>query len=51
MVNYDDGRIAYLWIDIPMEAGDTRAISLIARAQQDQGSLPEGTITGIRRVR
>lgn len=51
MVNYDDGRTAYLWIDSSMEAGDTRAVGLIARAQQEQGSLPEGTITGIRRVR
>lgn len=51
MVNYDDGRTAYLWIDNPVEASDTRAIGLIARAQQEQGSLPDGTITSIRRVR
>ncbi|QRM34139.1 hypothetical protein [Microvirga sp. VF16] len=51
MVNYDDGRTAYLWVDNPAEAGDTRAIGLIARAQQEQGALPEGTITSIRRVR
>ena len=50
-VNYDDARTAYLWIDNPAEAGDTRAIGLMARAQQEQGSLPEGTITSIRRVR
>jgi hypothetical protein len=51
MVNYDDGRTAYLWVDNPAEAGDTRTIGLIARAQQEQGSLPEGSITSIRRVR
>jgi hypothetical protein len=49
MVNYDDGRTAYLWIDNPAEAGAPRAIGLIARAQQEQGSLLEGT--SIRRVR
>ena len=51
MVNYDDGRTAYLWIDDPAKANDTWAIGVIAQAQQEQGSLPEGTITSIRRVR
>ncbi|HZH10017.1 MAG TPA: hypothetical protein VEZ24_06600 [Microvirga sp.] len=51
VVNYDDGRTAYLWIDNPVEARDTRTVGLIARSQQEQGSLPEGTITSIRRVR
>jgi len=51
MVNYDDGRTAYLWIDDPVKASDTWAIGVIAQAQQEQGSLPEGTITSIRRVR
>ena len=51
VVNYDDGRTAYLWVDNPSKASDTRAIGLIARAQQEQGTLPEGTITSIRRVR
>jgi hypothetical protein len=51
LVNYDDGRTAYLWVENSVEAGDTRAIGLIAQAQQEQGSLPEGTITSIRRVR
>jgi len=50
-VNYDDGRTAYLWIDDPVKANDTWAIGVIAQAQQEQGSLPEGTITSIRRVR
>jgi len=51
VVNYDDARTAYLWIDNPMKAGDSRAIELIARTQQEQGTLPEGNITTIRRVR
>ena len=51
MVNYNDGRAAYLWIDDPAKANDTWAVAVIAQAQQEQGSLPEGTITSIRRVR
>jgi len=50
-VNYDDARTAYLWIDNPAKVNDNRAIGLIARAQQEKGSLPEGTITSIKRVR
>lgn len=50
-VNYDDARTAYLWIDNPIKANDNRAVSLIARAEQEKGSLPEGTITSIKRVR
>ena len=51
MVNYGDGRTAYLWVEDPVEAGDTYAVSLIARARQEQGTLPDGNITSIRRVR
>lgn len=51
MVNYNDGRTAYLWIDNPVKANDPWSIGVIAQAQQEQGSLPEGTITSIRRVR
>ena len=50
-VNYDDARTAYLWIDDPRKADSAQAISLIARAQQGQGTLPEGNITSIKRVR
>ena len=42
---------AYLWVDNPTRAGDDRAVGLIARAQQEQGTLPEGNITSIKRVR
>lgn len=51
VVNYDDARTAYLWIDNPAKANDNRSVILMARAQQEKGSLPEGTITSIRRVR
>jgi hypothetical protein len=51
LVNYDDARTAYLWIDNPAKAGDPRTVGLIARAQQKQGTLPEGNIATIRRVR
>ena len=50
-VNYDDARTAYLWIDNPAKAADNQAVSLIARAQQEKGVLPEGTIATIKRVR
>jgi hypothetical protein len=51
VVDYDDARRAYLWVEDLTKANDSRAIALIARTQQEQGTLPEGTITGIRRVR
>ena len=50
-VNYDDARTAYMWIDNPAKANDNRAVSLMAREEQEKGSLPEGTITSIKRVR
>jgi hypothetical protein len=51
LVSYNDARTAYLWVDNPVQAGDTRAIGLIARKQQEQGTLPKGEITSIRRIR
>lgn len=51
VVNYDDARTAYMWIDNPSKADDTRTVNLIARAQQERGTLPEGNITSVRRVR
>ncbi|WP_445501691.1 hypothetical protein [Microvirga sp. G4-2] len=51
VVDYDDARRAYLWIDNPEKASDSRAIGLIARAQQEQGTLPGGNISSIRRIR
>ncbi|SCY81874.1 hypothetical protein [Microvirga guangxiensis] len=50
-VNFDDARTAYLWIDDLAKANDNRAVNQIARAQQENGSLPEGTISSIKRVR
>jgi hypothetical protein len=51
VVSYDDARTAYLWVDNPMKAGDERVVGAMARAQQEQGILPVGNITSIRRVR
>lgn len=51
LVSYDDARTAYLWIDNPVQVGDTRAVGLIARKQQEQGALPKGNIASIRRIR
>jgi hypothetical protein len=51
VVDYDDTRRAYLWIDSPEKASNPRIVETMARAQQEQGTLPEGTITSIRRVR
>ena len=51
LVNYDDGRTAYLWVDHHAKGGDDRVVSVIARAEQEKGTLPEGTIASIRRVR
>jgi hypothetical protein len=50
-VSYDDGRTAYLVVENHGQSGDDYLVAPIAREQQEQGNLPEGTITGIRRVR
>jgi hypothetical protein len=50
-VTYDDARTAYLWVDNAAKADDERLVGPIARMQQEQGALPPGTITRIRRVR
>ncbi|EIM29131.1 hypothetical protein MicloDRAFT_00016020 [Microvirga lotononidis] len=51
VVDYDDARRAYLWIDDPEKASDARFVEGMARTRQEQGTLPEGNITSIRRVR
>jgi hypothetical protein len=50
VVDYTDGRTAYLWLDGPDRAEEPR-INAVARERQDQGALPGGAISGIRRVR
>lgn len=50
-VRYDDARTAYLWVDDVATARDSIAVDAIARQQQEQGALPEGKITSVRRVR
>jgi hypothetical protein len=51
VVSYDDARTAYLWIDNAGGAIDDRTVGSTARSQQEQGILPEGNITSIKRVR
>jgi hypothetical protein len=50
-VSYDDGRTAYLVVEHHGKSSDDYLVGAIAREQQEQGALPEGTITGIKRVR
>jgi hypothetical protein len=50
VVTYDDARTAYMWVDT-MRAGPDQSVAPLARAQQEQGALPEGNITSIKRVR
>lgn len=49
-VGYEDGRTAYLWIEDHPKTGD-HLVDAIAKERQEQGVLPPGTITRIRRVR
>jgi hypothetical protein len=50
VVTYDDGRTAYLWLDDHGKSDDHR-VGAIARERQQQGVLPDGIISGIKRVR
>ncbi|GEO14543.1 hypothetical protein [Microvirga aerophila] len=50
-VTYKDGRTAYLWVDGNNKAADDRLVGLIAKDQQEQGLIPDGTIASIKRVR
>ena len=50
-VNYDDGRTAYLIVQHHGTTDQDYLIPPIARERQEQGELPEGTISTIRRVR
>ncbi|HYF56202.1 MAG TPA: hypothetical protein VEA41_18250 [Salinarimonas sp.] len=50
VVAYDDGRTAYLWLD---GDGRTDGLHLMALARDGQalGTLPDGVIQSVRRVR
>ena len=50
-VSYDDGRTAYFVVENHGKSSDDYRVGSIAREQQEQGALPEGTITTIKRVR
>ena len=47
---HGDGRTAYLWLDGHNPADDHR-VGAIAKERQEQGSLPEGVIASVKRVR
>ena len=50
-VNYDDGRTAYLFVENHGKSSDDRLLASIARERQAQGTLREGNIASIKRVR
>jgi hypothetical protein len=50
-VSYDDGRTAYLVVQNHGTTDQDYLVPTIARERQEQGELPEGMITTIKRVR
>ena len=50
-VSYDDGRTAYMIVENHGPPSEDYAIGATAREQQKSGQLPDGTITGVKRVR
>jgi hypothetical protein len=50
-VSYDDGRTGYLVVENHGKASDDYLVPSIARERQDRGTLPQGNITSIKRVR
>lgn len=50
-VSYDDRRTAYLVVENHGQSSEDYMVGAIAREHQEQGTLPEGIITGIKRVR
>lgn len=50
-VSYDDGRVAYLVVDNHGGSSEDHLVSAIVKERQGQGLLPQGSITGYRRVR
>jgi hypothetical protein len=50
-VHFDDARTAYLWIEGHGPDSDDRVVGRIARERQQEGALPQGNITSIKRVR
>jgi hypothetical protein len=50
-VSYDDGRTGYLVVENHGKSSDDYLVPSIARERQVRGTLPQGTITSIKRVR
>jgi hypothetical protein len=50
-VNYDDGRTAYMVVENHGKSSDDYRAAPIAKERQEAGTLPDGVITSIKRVR
>jgi hypothetical protein len=50
-VSYDDGRTGYMVVESHGSASEDHMLGATAREQQKSGHLPDGTITGFKRVR
>ena len=50
-VRYQDGRSAYVRVAPTAADVADHSVMAIAREQQRLGKIPEGTITGVKRVR
>jgi hypothetical protein len=50
-VSYDDGRTAYMVIENHGSPSEDYLVGATAREQQKLGQLPDGSITGVKRVR
>lgn len=50
-VNFDDGRTAYMVIENHGKSSDDYLAGSIAKERQEAGTLPEGAIASIKRVR
>ena len=50
-VTYEDGRTAYMVVENHGPPTEDYAIGATAREHQKSGQLPDGTITGVKRVR
>ena len=50
-VSYDDGRTGYMVVESHGSASEDYLLGATAREQQKSGQLPDGTITGFKRVR
>ena len=50
-IRYDDGRSAYIRVKPASVEHGNAVVTDIARAAQERGEIPAGTIVGVKRVR